>query len=97
MSSPARYPWTLHFVWKLLHDDPGALSLLDGNPFPDHPPRYVRAQLYLYEFAPLGDPSGAWWKRTLIRPWLPPLSADDPRLIQFLTAYGWLPEGISSP
>ena len=97
MSSPARYPWTLHFVWKLLHDDPGALSLLDGNPFPDHPPRYVRAQLYRYEFAPLGDPSGDWWKRTLIRPWLPPLSADDPRLVRFLTAYGWLPEGISSP
>ena len=24
--------------------------------------------------------------------WLPPLSADDPRLVRFLTAYGWLPD-----
>src|SRR5881409_82321 len=90
MSSPERYPWTLHLVWKLLHDDPGALSLLDTNPFPDSPPRYIRAQLYRYEFAPRGDPSGAWWKRTLLGTWLPPLSADDQRLRRFLTAYGWL-------
>jgi len=25
---PNEYPWTLHFVWKLLHNDPGHLSLL---------------------------------------------------------------------
>ena len=25
MASPAEYPWTLHFVWKLLHNDPGTL------------------------------------------------------------------------
>ena len=96
MSSPDRYPWTLHLVWKLLHNDPGALSLLDTNPFPDSPPRYIRAQLYRYEFAPLGDPSGAWWKRTLLGTWLPPLSADDQRLRRFLTAYGWLPGGGST-
>jgi hypothetical protein len=28
MASPGDYPWTLHFVWKLLHNDPGTLSLL---------------------------------------------------------------------
>src|SRR5207245_947124 len=48
MSTPARYPWTLHLVWQLLHNDPGALSLLANDPFPDDPPRYVRARLYLY-------------------------------------------------
>ena len=26
LASPAEYPWTLHFVWKLLHNDPGTLS-----------------------------------------------------------------------
>mgnify|MGYP003694796503 CR=1 FL=1 len=46
MGSPAEYPWTLHFVWKLLHNDPGTLSLLGGNPFPLRPPHYIRAQLY---------------------------------------------------
>ncbi len=90
MSTPENYPWTLHLVWKLLHNDRGALSFLATNPFPDAPPRHIRARLYRYEFAPPGDPSGAWWKRTLLDEWLPPLSADDPRLRRFLAAYGWL-------
>ena len=90
MSTPERYPWTLHLVWKLLHNDRGALSLLATNPFPDAPPRYIRARFYRYEFAPPGDPSGAWWKRTLLDEWLPPLSADDLRLRRFLAAHGWL-------
>jgi hypothetical protein len=91
MSSPERYPWTLHLIWKLLHNDRGTLSLLANDPFPDAPPRTIRAQYYRYEFAPLGDPGGAWWKRTLVGTWIPPLSADDPRLLRFLAAYGWLP------
>ena len=92
MSTANRYPWTLHLVWKLLHDDAGALSLLGSNPFPDAPPRYVRAVLYRYEFAPPGNPQGVWWNRLALGLWLPPLAADDPRLLRFLAAYGWIPE-----
>jgi hypothetical protein len=76
-------------VWKLLHNDSGTLSLLASNPFPDAPPRFIRARLYRYAFAPPEDPSGAWWTRTLVREWLPPLARDDPRLLRFLAAYGW--------
>ena len=89
MSTADRYPWTLHLLWKLLHNDPGALGLLATNPFPDAPPRWVRARLFRYEFAPPGDPSGAWWKRTPLGLWIVPLSADDPRLRRFLAMYGW--------
>jgi hypothetical protein len=89
MSTPDRYPWTLRFAWKLLHNDAPALSLLEGNPFPDAPPRFVRARLYVYRFAPVG--SGTWWTRELLGDWIPPISADDPRLIRFLQGYGWLP------
>jgi Lipase maturation factor len=89
MSTPERYPWTVHLVWKLLHNDPGALSLLANDPFPATPPRWIRAELYRYRFAPPGDPSGAWWTRERVREWLPPLSTDDPRLRRFLAAYGW--------
>jgi hypothetical protein len=89
MSNPERYPWTLHLMWKLLHNDPGALSLLTGNPFPGAPPRFIRARLYRYAFTPPGDPSGAWWTRTLVGDWLPALSVSDPRLRRFLGAYGW--------
>ena len=67
MSSPDRYPWSAHLVWKLLAGDPGAQSLLAGNPFPARPPRYIRAQLYRYEFAPAGEADGAWWRRELHR------------------------------
>jgi hypothetical protein len=90
MSGPRQYPWTLHFVWKLLHNDPGTLSLLAKNAFPDSPPRFIRAELYHYEFAPLGDPTGAWWKRERIAEWLPPLSVEDGGLRRFLSLYGWL-------
>jgi hypothetical protein len=92
MSTPERYPWTLHLVWKLLHNDSGALSLLAGNPFPGAPPRFIRARLYLYRFAPPGNAAGAWWSREAAGFWLPPLAADDPRLLRLLAAYGWLPE-----
>ena len=83
------YPWTLHLVWKLLHNDPVALSLLRSNPFPDHPPRYVRAMLYQYKFVPPGNPNGDWWTRDLVEEWLPPLSADDSRWKPILDQFGW--------
>src|SRR5262249_14274238 len=89
MATPQEYPWTVHFVWKLLHNDPGTLSLISNNPFPNQPPRYIRAQYYEYHFARPGDPTGDWWQRSPVGTWLPPLSAEDPRLRRFLAAYGW--------
>ncbi|HWK02024.1 MAG TPA: lipase maturation factor family protein [Puia sp.] len=83
MSSPEEYPWTLTLVSKLLHNDPGAVSLLAGNPFPDRPPRYIRAVLYRYTFAKPGNPDGRWWNRERVGLWLPAMSADDPRLIEY--------------
>lgn len=93
MSTPERYPWTLYFVWKLLHGDEGTLSLLANDPFPESPPRFVRARLYRYRFAPPDDPSGATWTRSYVREWLRPLSAGDAGFRRYLEACGWLPEG----
>jgi hypothetical protein len=90
MGTVQQYPWTLHLVWKLLHNDPGALSLFSANPFPQKPPRYIRAVLYRYAFAPRGNPEGDWWTRQQLGLWLPPLSADDPRLRSALQEAGWL-------
>jgi hypothetical protein len=92
MSRPERYPWTLHLVWKLLHNDEATLRLLAPSPFPEAPPRFIRAAYFRYEFAPSGNPDGAWWTRTYLGDWLPPLSADDPRLRRALIAYGWKAE-----
>jgi len=88
MASPAEYPWTLHFVWKLLQNDRGTLALLANNPFPTAPPRYIRARLYRYHFAPIGDP--AWWKREPVGEWLPALSIDDAEFRRVIAAMDWL-------
>jgi Lipase maturation factor len=81
MGTPDDYPWTITLIAKLLHNDPGALSLFAANPFPDKPPLYIRAVLYRYSFAPAGNSGHHWWTRQPIgAPWLPAMSADDPRL-----------------
>ena len=84
MSSPDEYPWTLTLIDKLLHNDPGALSLFAGNPFPGRPPVYIRAVLYRYRFARPGGSGGQWWTRERIgAPWLPAMAIGDPRLGKF--------------
>jgi hypothetical protein len=91
MSTPNEYPWTLHLVYKLLHNDPGAVSLFASDPFAGKAPRYIRAILYRYAFALPGNPQGLWWKRERIDTWLPPMSANDKILLDFLKAEGWNP------
>ncbi len=91
MADPRRYPWTLHLVWKLLHNDPGAVGLFASNPFPGKPPKFVRATLYRYSFASPRAKEKLWWTRESLGLWLPPLSADSDGLRRFLAAYGWTP------
>ena len=88
MASPAEYPWTFHFEWRLLHNDAGTLSLLANNPFPDRPPHYIRARLYRYHFKPPGQKG--WWTREPVGEWLPALSVDTPEFRRVLTALDWL-------
>ena len=88
MASPGEYPWTLHFAWKLLHNDPGTLSLLANNPFPNAPPHYIRARLYRYRFTPIGQK--AWWNSEPISEWLPALSTDNSEFRRLLEAMDWL-------
>ncbi len=73
-------PWFVQFVLRLLQGSPEVLALLAHNPFPDRPPRYIRAELYDYDFT---DPatlasSGAWWRRELIGLYLPPVALNSP-------------------
>lgn len=93
--TPDRHPWTLHFVWKLLHNDPPTLGLLAGNPFPERPPRYIRATLYRYQFDP--TPGGAVWRRTYVDRWLPSLSVYSIELRRSLVECGWLSEKEARP
>lgn len=89
MSSPDEYPWTLNLQWKLLHNDPGAISLFTTNPFPGKPPRYVRAMLYRYMFA-RPNPQGLWWTRKKLGEWLPAMSANNVPIANYLKSQGWI-------
>jgi hypothetical protein len=90
MSTVDEYPWTVYLQWKLLQNDPGATTLFASNPFPDKPPRYIRAVLYRYAFAKPDNAQGLWWTRERVNLWLPALSAGDPRLVNFLKSEGWI-------
>jgi Lipase maturation factor len=91
MSTPDEYPWTVNLISKLLHNDQEAVSLFADNPFPDKPPLFIRAVLYRYSFANPGNTEGNWWNRERLGDWLPPLSANDPRLIESLKTGEWVP------
>jgi len=58
-------PWFVNFLVRLLQGSPPVLRLLKENPFPDAPPRYVRARLFQYHFTDITErnQAGAWWKR----------------------------------
>ena len=76
MSDYDQQPWFEPFMTKLLEGDREVLALLETNPFPTHPPRYVRALLYVYHFTTPAERvrSGTWWKRDLLGTYFPPSS-----------------------
>jgi hypothetical protein len=91
MSRAGQQPWLLHLVYKLLQGDAGVKTLLAVDPFPTEPPRFIRAQRYRYEFTRPDSGSPDWWRRTLLGPYLPPVSIDDPELQRYLRAQGLEP------
>ena len=74
-------PWLGRFVEQLLRGSPTVLGLLAENPFPDKPPRYIRADLYRYNFTDFNarNAEGRWWRREYITPYLLPTSLENER------------------
>jgi hypothetical protein len=74
-----RNPWFVSFLERLLRNQPAVTRLLAHNPFPDNPPRYVRARLYDYRFADWAEhrATGVWWKREERRDYLPAVSLEN--------------------
>ncbi len=65
LAGPGRTPWFERFGERLLEGSPAVAGLLAESPFPEGPPRFVRAELYDYRFT---DPAtrratGRWWRR----------------------------------
>ncbi len=65
LSTCDQNPWLQLFLGRLLQGSPPVVRLLRVNPFPDRPPRFIRAQLYDYKFTDFATRrlTGAWWRR----------------------------------
>jgi hypothetical protein len=86
-----RFDWNLWFAslgdWRqddmvpfteerLLENDKDVLALFQSNPFPQAPPRYVRALLWQYWFTTREEKriTGNWWRRQLLGLYAPVLT-----------------------
>jgi predicted DCC family thiol-disulfide oxidoreductase YuxK len=65
LSDIERQAWFLSLCKRLLEGSPPVLSLLDWNPFPRAPPRYLRSIIYEYRYTdpPVRKATGVWWLR----------------------------------
>jgi len=65
LEGPPSPRWFRNLLIHLLDGSPEVLALFKTNPFPDHPPRFVRALVYDYEFTDFAtrQSTGQWWQR----------------------------------
>jgi hypothetical protein len=76
LGSPQENIWFVRMAACLLENKPDVIALLARNPFPNAPPRFVRAEFYRYRFTTSSErrESGAWWKRQELSEYLRPAS-----------------------
>ncbi len=70
--------WFVGLAQGLLTNSQSVVRLLEQNPFPEKPPRFVRAILYEYQFTTEEErrAKGNWWKREEKREYLRPVSLE---------------------
>ncbi len=68
--------WFYGLAASLLRNSSSVVQLLERNPFPERPPRYIRAVLYDYRFSTRRErrETGNWWMREQKREYLRPVS-----------------------
>jgi hypothetical protein len=72
LDDPRRLRWFALFLERVLKGEPAVIALLARNPFPDKPPRYLRAKFYAYTFStPEQKAHGLWWNRRLLGLYFP--------------------------
>lgn len=78
LSSWYENPWFIKFLQRLTEGEPEVIALLKNNPFPTHPPKYVRALLYKYHFSNFDQAAreNIWWTREYIDQYCPVLTKD---------------------
>jgi len=78
LGSYQQNPWFIRMAICLLEGKSDVTRLFARNPFPEHPPRYVRAIAYRYRFTTRSEhrQTGAWWKRQELEEYLPTVSLE---------------------
>jgi hypothetical protein len=71
-------PWFLNFLARLLQGEPAVTRLLEKNPFPSVPPRFLRSNLYDYRFTDRETRRAtvAWWRREYVGVYCPIVSRE---------------------
>lgn len=74
-------PWFTNLMIRLLQGSPDVIYLLEYNPFPNQPPKYIRAQYYTYQFSNFEEKqnNNQWWRRQYQGIYFPEISLDDIR------------------
>ncbi|MGH9546325.1 MAG: lipase maturation factor family protein [Terriglobales bacterium] len=72
------YPIVPNTELRLLANDKDVLNLFAGNPFPQQPPRQVRAVLWQYWFTTMAEKraTGMWWRRQSLGLYAPTLERE---------------------
>ena len=88
-----QHPWLIHLIAKLLSKQTEKYKhvheLISYNPFNStHPPKWIRAEHYQYQFTELFSKDKSWWTRKRIGTYLPPVSLDHQFFRQFGQHYG---------
>jgi hypothetical protein len=65
-------PWFVNLLAQTLQGSPQVLDFYAWNPFPNQPPRSIRAVLYDYHFTRAGE--SGWWRRERRGLYCPPIS-----------------------
>jgi len=75
LGSWREYPLVTNTEERLLANDKDVLALFAGNPFPNKPPRQVRAVLWQYWFTSMPEKraTGNWWRRQMLGLYAPAL------------------------
>ncbi len=70
--------WFDSFLSKLLQGSPQVTALLDQNPFPEKPPKYIRAMIYRYAYTTPqhAEKTGQIWQRWQARSYSPVISLE---------------------
>lgn len=72
--------WYQRLLLQLLTGSKDVGNLFRHNPFPDKPPKYIRAKYYLYTFTSFKErkETGNWWNRSLLGMYSPQMEIKRP-------------------